>query len=58
MEGRRALQGHTLSFVSLVLFIPTVLQIAVNYLQVTAVAIAVDTQWTFAMVALFQTAGE
>ena len=29
-----------------------------NYLQVTAIAVAIDAQWTFTMVALFQTAGE
>ena len=36
----------------------SVLQITVNFLQVTAVAVAIDAQWTFALIALFQTAGD
>ena len=34
------------------------LQITVNFAQVTAIAVAVDAKWTFALVVVFQTAGK
>ena len=35
-----------------------VLQITVNYLQVTAVAVAINAKWSLALIALFETAGK